>query len=116
MKRVRLVGVVLSFCLCSALLSGCNPLDPVVDAIDQAISTVDRSVTVVQRESGAWRNELPQLTEGLNSAAQKAQAQGTADAEKVITSATNSVRSLAEDTIKISGLTAYGTAPGLLDS
>lgn len=101
MKTMRIAALFISFTLIGPL-SGCSR---VLDAIDQATGAIDKSVSVIRQESGAWRNELPQLTDALTQAAKEAQAQGTADAESVIANATNSLRSLTEDTIKLSGLT-----------
>ncbi|MDF2049531.1 hypothetical protein [Arthrobacter sp. Cr_A7] len=105
MKKIRFAAITASLCMLPTLLTGCI-FDPVKDAVDVATAEIEESITAVERESGAWRNELPQLTEALTSAAQDALAQGKADVEQVLTGTTNSVRSLAEDTIKLSGLTA----------
>lgn len=70
-------------------------------AIEQARDAINESVTAIERESSAWRNELPELTGSLAGIAESAEARATADLTQLLIETSNQTRSLTEDTIKI---------------
>jgi hypothetical protein len=96
---VLLATIGLAFALA---VSGCGT----TDAINDAVKQIQNTQTVVQQESAAWRNELPQLQSNLNSLVERQQAKGTADVRQILVDTSNDVGSLAQDTIKVAGLTS----------
>ncbi|GIE46973.1 hypothetical protein Ani05nite_05070 [Amorphoplanes nipponensis] len=89
-----------------ASLTACPAVDQAADALDNAVSLIQSTQKTIQQESSAWRNELPQLQSDLAAQAAKLEGQGNADAQQLVTDTANQVRSLAQDTIALAGLTA----------
>ena len=84
------------------VLSSCKA----TDAIDNAVSQIQSTQTVIQKQSAAWRNELPQLQSNLDSLVEMQQGQATADVKQILADTSNDVGSLARETITLAGLTA----------
>lgn len=82
-------------------IAGCG----ITDKIGEVAARIDTAVGAVERESSAWRNELPQLTSDLTAMVQQAQGQLTADEQRIITNSINELGALTQDTVKVAGLT-----------
>jgi hypothetical protein len=100
MKRIKFVTPI--WLVAALTLSGCE----VTDTVDDAIKALGRTSTLIQQESSAWRNEVEQLQGNLESLVARTEAQANADAKTVLTETVNQVNSLAQDTVKVAGLTA----------
>ncbi|MFG1616041.1 hypothetical protein ACGFI3_25035 [Nonomuraea wenchangensis] len=97
---MRRIGTALALLILP--LTSCGATDAITDAVSQ----IELTQKVIQRESSAWRNELPQLQLRLNSLIEQQQGKLTADAKQILADTSNDVRSLAQETVTLAGLTA----------
>jgi hypothetical protein len=101
-RTVTRAAIVAGLVLLITPLSACDTPDAIQDAIRQ----IENTQKTVQQESSAWRNVLPQLQAGLTTTVEKQQGKLTADVKQILADTTNDVSALAQDTIKVAGLTA----------
>jgi hypothetical protein len=85
----------------AAPLSACGVPNAIQDATDQIEATRE----AVLQEATAWRTVLPRLQADLTTMVEKQQGKITADVKQILADTTNDVSALAQDTIKVAGLT-----------